>query len=348
MGLPYLAGRTPTFAFIVHPRDEEDICRANCLSLLRKLSSSHADFVRRVCALPPTIVGEVLFGFAPIRGEVISIPCLPAEVASVRGRMEIVRAARIVLDRGAKVIGLGALTAPATKGGVWLVDQLPTGATVTNGNGYTAAVLRRNVLEAVRLLALARPAQVAVVGCTGSIGRVVSQLLVNSEIDLVLIGRSVTRVAELLGAVAPRARFSGTLGDVGTADVVLVLTNDASARLRLDMVRAGSVVIDAAEPANVSEAHAHAWSRQVTVVRGGRVRIPEYHSSYDFGLPDPAVTFACLAETYLLARDGIREHSVGIPSARFAERLERVAIRHGVHPRFALPEQMYLSPATRL
>jgi hypothetical protein len=49
-------------------------------------------------------------------------------------------------------------------------------------------------------------------------------------------------------------------------------------------------------------------------------------------IPIPGATFACLAETYLMAREGMREHSVGAPAPEFALRLEQVAARHGVRP----------------
>ena len=240
--LPYLPGRTPHFAFIVHPRDEADIFRATCLSLLRTISANDADFVARVCALPPTVVGEVLFGFGPFRGEIISIPCLPSKVASHRGRGEILRAARLAIDRGAHVIGLGGLTAPATGGGSWLVEQLPRGAKVTNGNAYTAAVLRRQVLEATACLALDRPARVAIVGAAGSVGIVVSQLLSDSGVDLILIVRTRSQVSRLPATLASRVRFSPDLAGTTDADVVLVLTSAESARLTPGHLRRGAVV----------------------------------------------------------------------------------------------------------
>lgn len=292
----------------------------------------------RARSLPPTIVGEVLFGFAPFRGEIISIPCLPGEVMSVHGRKEILRAAQIALDRGAKVVGLGALTAPATGGGSLLVEQLPAGITITNGNCYTAAVLRRNVLEAIRILALERPTRIAIVGCTGSVGRVVSRLLIDAGFEnLILIGRTAEKARRLLGEVAPYASFSESLADVAAADVIVALTNAPSARLTPEVIRIGAIVIDAAEPANVSDEDASAWNSHVLITRGGRVRISGYRCTYDFGLGDSTETFACLAETYLFAREGIYEHSVSAPHPGFVELLERAALRHGVRPSFALP-----------
>jgi fatty aldehyde-generating acyl-ACP reductase len=330
-GLPYLPRRTPAFAFIVHPRNERDMFRATCLSFLRSISADDADYVARVCALPPTIVGEVLFGFSVLGGEIVSIPCLPPEVATPRGRREILRAVQIAVDRGARVIGLGALTAPATAGGAWIAEQVPRGVTVTNGNAYTAAVLSRNVLDAAAHLALERRPRVAVVGCTGSVGVVLSRLLTAAGADLVLIGRRVSKVAQLLGDVEAM-RISDQIADVACADIVVVLTSAESARLTPVHVAPGAIVIDAAEPANISEEDVRAWRACMTVVRGGRVHIPGYHCTYDFGLDDPGETFACLAETYLCAREGIREHSVGAPQRTFAEQLDRAAERHGVRP----------------
>jgi len=89
----------------------------------RAVSADDADFVARVQTLPPTVVGEVRFGFDPFRGDIVSIPCLPGDVVTDRGRDAILGAARIAIDRGAKVIGLGALTSPATHGGEWLVES---------------------------------------------------------------------------------------------------------------------------------------------------------------------------------------------------------------------------------
>jgi fatty aldehyde-generating acyl-ACP reductase len=336
VAIPFL-GQKPTFAFIVHPRDREDMLRAKCLSILREASSDEADLFARVCNCPPTIVGEIVFGFSPYRGELISIARLPPEVATLRGRQEILQAARVMIDRGARVIGLGALTSPATAGGEWLVEQLPAGVTVTNGNAYTAAVLRQNVVELARALPLDRPPRVAVIGAAGSVGSCLSQLLANATLDLILIGRTTSKVRQVLGSAAPHARFSERLDDAAAADIVVVLTSDPSARLTPPHVRRGAIVIDAAEPLNIPESDAAAWQPHAIVTRGARVRIPAYHSSCDLGVDDPSETFACLAETYLFAREGLTEHSVGAPSAAFAERIERVARRHGVRPSFVAP-----------
>jgi fatty aldehyde-generating acyl-ACP reductase len=347
MELPYLPGRVPSFGFIVHPRTEKDIFGAKCFSLLREMSTDDADFVARVCSLAPTVVGEVLFGFSPFRGEIMAIPCLSEDVPTARGRRAIAQAAKIMADRGARVIGLGALTSPATAAGSWLVDQIPAGLTITNGNGYTAAVLLSNVLETVGALGLARPSRVCVVGCTGSVGQTLSRLLAELPLDLVLIGRRAAKVRKMFRDVAPKAKFSDELADVATADVIVLLTSAPSARIGLGMLGVGSVVIDASEPPNVSEKDAAMWSDWVTVTRGGRVSIPSYHCTCAIGFESSVNTFACLAETYLFVREGISEHSIGSPTPDFVRRIERVARRHGVGPSFELSKNLLLEKLSR-
>lgn len=327
--MPATAGLPPSFAFILHPRDEADAFRARRFSLLRQISADDADFLARVMTLEPTVVGEVTFGFSPFRGELMCIACWPEDVLTQRGRCEIERAVDASVERGNLVLGLGALTAPATAGGARLVERLPPGVTITNGNAYTAAVLVENVLQAGERTELSRP-RVAVVGCTGSVGAAVSRLLAAQGLDLVLVGRTAAKARRALQDLEAVARFSGEPSDAGAADVVLLLTSAPSARLPERSLREAAVVIDAAEPPNVREEEVRAWRGRIAYARGGRALIPGHRCSYDFGLDRPEETFACLAETYLFLREGIRDHSVGSPSTGDAERLGRVARRHGV------------------
>jgi predicted amino acid dehydrogenase len=332
--LPYLTGQAPWFAFLVHPRGVGDLFRAGWGSFLRQFSSSDTEFVVKMCSLPPVVLGEIGFGFAAVRGELVVAMCMPQEIMSKEGQQAIIRAAQLAADRGAKVLGLGALMAPAMGGGVLLLRHLPPGVTLTNGNAYTAAVVRHNVLEACSFLAHSRTCRVAVVGCTGSVGAATCHLLADAGIDLLLIGRNAERARSLSGLLAHQAVFSGELAAVREADIALVLTSDPSAKLSPDLVSPGTIVIDVSQPPNVSpEIRGAFQGRGIDVREGGIVQIPGYTCTYDLNMPAPGDTFACLAETYLFAREGMREHSVGRPNVELALHLERVAQRHGITPR---------------
>lgn len=333
--LPHLTNRAPWFAFLLHFREPADFDRFRAGSILRTYSASEDEFQRKMCSLPPLVVGEISFGTSAVRGEVVGVMRKPEDLLGPNAVRDVADAAALAVRRGARVIGLGALTAPATGGGLRLMRHLPPGVTVTNGNAYTAALVRQNTVEVSELLELGPEAVVAVVGCTGSVGVPASRLLAEHGFRLILVGRTARRVAHELGDLAPQAVFSGDLGAVEEADVVILLTSDRSAKLAPQDVRSGSVVIDFAHPPNVpAETYGEFSRRGVVVVEGGVVRIPGLTCNLPVGVTlhaDPSSVPACLAETYLLAREGIRTSAVGRPSVELARKIERVAARHGVH-----------------
>lgn len=332
--MPYLRNEAPAFVFLAHPRDVKDLYAVRGSSVIAEHSADEDEFRDKMLTLPPTITGDITFGFDPIRGELLIVLCLPERIMYSHGREEIDAAVGVVQSRGASVLGLGALTAPATRGGLTLVPKAPRGLTITTGNAYTAAVARHNVVEASQHAGLGDSAVVAVVGCTGSVGVAAARLLDRAGFRLVLIGRSRTRVHRELGDLVPRATVSGSVEDVAHADITLLLTGDPSARITPEMVKPGSMVLDLAHPVNIErEDYARFAERDVRVAQGGLVNIPGYHLTTNLRLPDRHSALACLAETYLFAKEGIREHSVGHASPDFAVELEAVAARHHVRPR---------------
>ena len=331
--LPYLSAQPPAFVFLTHLRDDDDLHRIGASDFLRRYSHGEDDFRRKMCGLPPLVAGEISFGFAPVRGEVVVVMRMPDELLAPGGWRAVLEGLDVALARGAPVIGLGALIAPATAGGARLVRHLPEGVTLTNTNAYTAILVQANVHEAAAALGLGHEARVAVIGCTGSVGVPASRLLVDDGFPLVLVGRTTERVRRHLGDLEGKARVAAGLDSALGCDVVVLLTSDVSARLTPEHVSPGAIVIDFAQPANVTPAAAVEFERRgVTVVEGGIVRVPDYWCSVDLGLADPADTTACVAEAYLYAREGLRAHSVGRPTTDVARRLERAAVRHGVRP----------------
>ena len=331
--LPYLSAQPPAFVFLTHLRDDDDLYRIGASSFLRRYSDGEDDFRRKMSSLPPLVAGEISFGFSPVRGEVVVVMRRPDVLFGPGGGRAILEGLEVALARGASVIGLGALIAPATAGGARLLRHLPDGVTLTNTNAYTAVLVLANVHSAAANRGLGTGAQVAVIGCTGSVGVPATRLLADDGFPLVLVGRTVERVRRHLGDLEGNALLAAGLDSALGAEVVVLLTSDESARLTPDHVSPGAVVIDFAQPANVTPAAAAAFERQgVTVVEGGIVRVPDYWCSVDLGLADRADTTACVAEAYLFAREGIQAHSVGRPTTELARRLARSAVRHGVRP----------------
>jgi predicted amino acid dehydrogenase len=255
---------------------------------------------------------------------------LPEQIAGTEGKRFVREAVDLAASRGARVVGLGGLTAPATGGGLLLCDSAPRGVTLTNGNALTAFAVRENVIDASRVMGLGKRARVAVVGCTGSVGGAASRLIAAAGFPLCLVGRNEQRVRRTFPDVD--ATFAGDLRAAARADIVVLLTNDATALLEPHMVAPHTVVIDCAQPPNVPRGrYAEFAANHVIVVEGALVSIDGYAITGDLAVSEPAATFACLAETYLTARAGIRQHSVGRPSVTDALRMSDLAARLGVH-----------------
>jgi fatty aldehyde-generating acyl-ACP reductase len=325
------SNQPPWFAFLVHPRDHEEFLTMPGGSLLREYSDSDEEFVYKATSNPPVVCDDVVFMGSAVRGEIVGVPRLPESILTPDGNRAVVEAMNLGVQRGARVIGLGALTAPATAGGRALLRHLPQHVTLTNGNGLTAAVARRNVLEAAEWSPATGKARVAILGATGSVGQAVSHLLADDGFELILIGPTCERVERLLGDLLDRAVVGRGMAGAAEADIVLSLTNSPSAAIAPKVMRAGAIVIDIAQPHNVDDERVAAFAdRDIVVARGGVVRIPGYSCARDFRLVSKRDSFACLAETYLLACEGIREHSVGRPSPTYAKRMDQLAVHHGV------------------
>lgn len=333
--MTYLRREPPAFMFLGHPRDHRDLHTAvPGSSVVRDHSASEEEFRERMLTLPPTVGGEITFGFERIRGELLIVLKMPDQILYSEGRAEIERALHIAAGRGASVVGLGALTAPATRGGLTLLPKVPPGITLTTGNALTAASAHANVLEAGEALGFGTDAVVAVVGCTGSVGVAASRLLDRSGFKLILIGRSVTRVGKELADLTPRAVVSGSTTDAAAADIILLLTGDLSAQIPPELPKPGAVVIDLAHPMNIPhEAYATFAARDVQVAQGGLMLIPNYRSGVDMRLPDQHCALACLTETYLFAKAGIREHAVGQATVPLALEMMDIAAGFGVRNR---------------
>ncbi|MGE5323679.1 MAG: hypothetical protein ACM3SW_12485 [Actinomycetota bacterium] len=341
--IPYLRNSKPWFAFLVHLRGLQDADRVGVGRFLRAYSDDEKDFERKLETLPAVVSSEVRFRSSSAYGEVICINRLPERMVTPDSRREVLAAAQLAISRGAKVVGLGALTSPATAGGLTLVRDLPQTITVTSGNALTAAIVRSNVMAALRHLCGtdAGKVRVAIVGCTGSVGAAATRLLASDGFRLILIGRNKQRVEREFPDI-PRAIYSGDVSDIKEAEIVVVLTNDPAARVTPDLPHENSIVIDCAQPLNIDPAaHPKFWQRRIAVVEGGMVRIPDYSSTDDFGFACRTETFACLAETYLFARCAIREHSIGRCTVENAKQMERLATQFGIQPRplaFSIPE----------
>jgi fatty aldehyde-generating acyl-ACP reductase len=323
-------------AFLVHPRTAVAADLGRVFAPLGWLPSAVYERGFAHLPVPPSTIGSATVADRTV-GRIVLVPLTPRQLL---GRPELAaRKVTAAVDRaaadGAGIVGLGALTAPATAGGELFRDRQDVG--VTNGNAFTAAVTAESVLRAAA--AAPRPG-IALVGATGSVGSAVTRLLARAGVpELLLVGRTPASLDELaLDAVASGStsvRTSLDLADVRDCGLVVLLTSAAGALLGSEHLGPGTVVIDDTQPRNTAPALAEERP-DVLLLDGGIVATPGVRrTGTNIGLPRDQ-SFACLAETLLLGLSGHRGHgTLGRPTLDQVDRLVQLSARFR-HLGFAL------------
>jgi predicted amino acid dehydrogenase len=177
-------------------------------------------------------------------------------------------------------------------------------------------------------------ATVAVVGATGSIGRVCAELIAEEAARTLLIARDEQKLADLRDRLQVRARselcISTKMDVLKEAQLILTVTSAIHDVIRPEHLQPGSVVCDVARPRDVSAMVAAARD-DILVIDGGMVDVPgpvNFH--FNFGFPE-GKAYACMAETIALALEGrFEDYTVGkdITLERVRE-ITAIAERHG-------------------
>lgn len=238
---------------------------------------------------------------------------------------EVIRAVKFAQENlGATIVGLGSLTTPVTNGGEDVVKACGDGIDVTHGDSGSVAMLWSLVTENLKLTTNKK---VAVVGATGLIGTAISQMLNARGNELVLIGRSEKSLTDL-GESMLNQNFtlSKNIKDVNVADMIITVTSGTDVVVMPDMVKDGAIIVDPAAPPNVSSDPMWAEKGVMVISNACQVRVPGLAvKSEMFGttkeMDDVPTTYACLAETMVLAALGIKGHRIGPINLTFVNRM---------------------------
>lgn len=220
------------FAFLVHPVDIQNYVQFDeslvCFSeeKLQELTQRWNDMIE------PFVVSQVRItakNGKTIYGEFICVPRTAEELLNLpkeQIRSELINAMQLAIDRGAKIVGLGAYTSVVSQAGQLLLDMGPA---ITTGNSYTVVAAIDAVNKAAKNLhILPEKTTAAIVGASGSIGRALCILQSERISQLILIGspkwpnqsrRRLLKVAgEILAYLSQQTKNKtvfrpGTLGD---------------------------------------------------------------------------------------------------------------------------------------
>jgi len=295
-----------TFGFIIHPIDLGDVSRK--FRLARYIP---APVLERILSVMPPVRTSRITGveskFGRAEGWFVSCPLTPKLMMGLpeqRVTKKIIDAVLMAADLGAKVVGLGAFTSVVGDAGVTIRRNVPIA--VTTGNSYTVATAIEGTEKACDLLGIQLDkANVLVLGATGSIGRVLSLILADKGYPLILVGRHGLRLEKVANDIrdetgmVPRITTDAKRA-LHQADVVICVSSSIDVLVEPQDLKPGALVCDVSRPRNVS-IEVKKKRNDVLVIEGGVVKVPgNVNFNFDFGFP-PGTSYACMAETMILA-----------------------------------------------
>lgn len=325
------------FGFLIHPISvQKDVARK--YPIARYLPESWVESL--LTRISPKTVSHItgvqsLTG-AQAEGWFVGCPLTPRQFMELDQSFvtnKIIAAAKVAQQQGAKIVGLGAYTSIAGDGGI-TVDR-NVDIAITTGNSYTCYTAIEGARKASKLMGV-HPEQsvVAVVGATGSIGRVCAHLLAEGGVgELILLGRDTARLQAIADELptATHLRIATDLEmTLPTADIIVTVTSAVDAVIEPRHLKPGAVVCDVSRPRDVSVRVAQ-QRNDVLVIEGGVVAVPgQVEFNFNFGFP-ARTSYACMAETMILSLEGRYESfSLGkeLDLSRVRE-IGRLAEKHG-------------------
>lgn len=324
------------FAFMLHPPEVKDVARK--FPLAKFMPDA---LIERGFALLPPLKASQITGIRSSHGEAEGwfIAC-PLTARLIMGMPQpfvmnkIIQGGHLAERMGAKILGLGAFTKVVGDAGVTVARNLKI--PVTTGNSYTVATAVASAKEAAKAMGHdLRRASVAILGATGSIGRVCALILAREVRSMTLVAREERKLEELAGKVLYDTGLavkvtSDSKKALRSADIVITVTSALDTVIEPEDLRPGAVVCDVARPRDVSRRVAE-MRDDVLVIEGGVVEVPgDVEFNLNFGFP-PRTAYACMAETIILTLEK-RFESFTLGRDLQVEKVEEIAAlakKHG-------------------
>ena len=326
-----------TFAFLLHPLRIDDFARKYAFT--RRLPPAWVESAFKY--VPPRFISHVTGIRSPAgataEGLLVGLALTPRTLLGsplpfVYRRL--IQAGRKAEHLGARIFGLGAFTKIVGDRGRTVADHLKIA--VTTGNSYTAATAVEGALLAAERMAITPAnATAAVIGATGSIGAVVSEILARSVGKMYLVARTRDTLEQLATRLRRTARADVVVEPdvqraVREAQLILTVSSATDVLIEPEDLRPGAVVCDVARPRNASRV-VYERRDDVLVIDGGVIEVPgEADFGFDFGFP-PRMCEACMAETIILALEGRYENFTLGSTITLAqvEEIAALARKHG-------------------
>ena len=320
------------FAFLIHPISTEvsDLTRLDAdtgvlktwgtdpLGLLARIHGPEAarQYASTERETGPVVIDEICGpasrGGEEVRGRLIEIPMKASEILEFPDAAveQIERAVKMAADWGARVVGLGAMTAVVGGRGTYIAEHSPIA--ITTGNSLTVYAAMKGLFHAADELNFdLRRETIAVVGVPGSIASAAATLLAPNCSELLIVGRR---------ASAPAQRLAEKLGVELLLDIdeacrrarIIFSATSSGSCIDQSRLQPGTVVVDVGVPADVIGDRP--LRSDVLVLTGGLAAVPEdgrWHSPRVIRFQRGMIP-SCMGETMILALEDRQEcYSLG-------------------------------------
>ena len=307
------------FAFLVHPRGFEDFLIK--FPWFRFLPESVLYFL--TMHMPPVVVSKIT-GLKnkdgkKIDGYIIAITMTARQMIEHRERAlkKIKQATKLAEKKGVRLMGLGALTASFSRGGLDLAGFSKVG--ITTGRAYTVKTVTNYVKLVMEVMGFDKEKIVVdVVGAAGSIGsssaKVLAEygirnfILIDLEYKAWKVEEYIKHMKKIRGDLS--FKVSHQISDIKDADIIIAATNAPEVLIKPDDLKSGAIIINDAQPSDVDP---EVLKREdVLVVEGGVVNTPGIRSNFKLGLHDKEDNFCCMGEVLILAHNNLfKDYALG-------------------------------------
>jgi len=324
------------FAFIIHPIDIDDVSRK-----FKFMKNWPEGFVEGLLKLMPPMKVSHITGvksdYNEIEGWFVACPLTTRQMMQLPEAFvlnKIIKAGKLAEKLGAKIVGLGAFTSVVGDAGITIAKNL--NIAVTTGNSYTVATAIEGAKEAAKIMGKdIKNAEVVVIGATGSIGKVCSEILAREVKYLTLVGKKLEKLEAIAEKILRETGLSvrvtsNVKSALKKADVVITVTSSVDTIIEPEDLKPGAVVCDVARPRDVSKEVAEKRD-DVLIIEGGVVEVPgDVNFNFNFGF-EPKTAYACMAETMILALEKRYENfTLGRDlTVEQVEEISKLAKKHG-------------------
>jgi predicted amino acid dehydrogenase len=328
------------FAFVIHPLDVELVSVAfKEPQLLNKKYS----IIKKAFEWLPSFKCSDVEGVRSLtnhslKGNLIYCSLLPEQIISLDEKFvleRVVSASKIAQDLGADIVGLGAYAAQVGRKGVSVAKALHI--PLTTGTHYTIYIAIESVLSAAERVGMkVKDSNVAIIGATGGIGRICSQIFSEVASKVTLVARNKLKLERFKEDLNKISKAQVDIEEnikkvIAEADISIMATTTPVPLIDVDELKPGALICDISRPRNVSQKRID-FRKDVLVIDGGIVKPPggEVDFNFYFGLPK-GLAYACMAETMILAlEEKYENYSLGGKvSAEKVKEIGELGKKHG-------------------